>query len=90
MTICVKCQRIYVVKKNAVAFEEGRVVHHLDLETNIDATLEPYKLWMGDLWACPSCGHEVIVGVPQHPLAVHYQPSYSDSVEIFKPILRAV
>lgn len=33
----------------------------------------PYKLWSADVWRCPECGHTVICGFGQGPVAEHYQ-----------------
>jgi hypothetical protein len=42
---------------------------------------KPYKLWSGDLWQCPDCGHELISGVGMGPIAEHYQPEFPGWVE---------
>jgi hypothetical protein len=36
----------------------------------------PYKIWVGDMWKCPSCGHLLISGVGQNPLQEHYQEGF--------------
>jgi hypothetical protein len=41
-----------------------------------DRGWRPYKVWIGDLWKCPSCGHELIVGVGKEPLREHYQEGF--------------
>lgn len=41
---------------------------------------ESYKLWVGDLWQCPGCGAEIIVGVPPNPIREHYQADYQEMV----------
>jgi hypothetical protein len=42
---------------------------------------KPYKLWVGDLWRCPTCHYQTITGVPAHPIAEHYQPGFDELVE---------
>lgn len=32
-----------------------------------------YKLWEADLWKCPECGLEVILGFAQQPFMEHWQ-----------------
>lgn len=79
--ICVPCQRFYRPVKNGYTFIEG-------LPTSNNAppgTLEPenwkpYKLWIGDLWECPTCHHQTISGVPRSPIAEHYQPDFTTKV----------
>jgi hypothetical protein len=36
----------------------------------------PYKLWEADLWDCPGCGAEIVVGFGSKPLAEHYQMAF--------------
>lgn len=40
----------------------------------------PYKLWMSDMWKCPGCGHQILIGVPTKPLAEHFEPDYAEQV----------
>ena len=39
----------------------------------------PYKLWVGDLWKCPECFHEIVVGVAG-PISEHYKPDFKEIV----------
>lgn len=79
--ICVPCRRFYRVQRNGYRFieampKEGRPEPGL-------AEAErwtPYKLWVGDLWRCEGCGHELISGVGAGPIAEHYQPDFSEHV----------
>ena len=34
---------------------------------------KPYQLWDADLWKCPGCGYEIVVGFGADPIAVHYE-----------------
>ncbi len=65
--VCVPCRRTYRPKKNGMAFVEM-------------ANGRQYKLWMGDLWKCPGCGHELISGVGLKPIAEHYQERFAPQV----------
>ena len=82
--VCVPCERFYRPKKNGFAFTEG-----MPKEGNPRAGLaepdrwQPYKLWMGDLWECPDCGHQIISGVGHTPLAEHYEDNFSTRQKSF-------
>lgn len=79
--ICVKCQRFYRPKKNGIAFVEGMPLER-DARPGIedDHLWAPYKLWSGDLWFCPGCGHELISGVGGQ-ISEHYMPDFLQQVE---------
>jgi hypothetical protein len=82
--ICVHCERFMRPKRNGIYFLEGKPWGG-DVEWNQkhgkDATgWTPYKLWAGDLWMCPTCGTQIIVGVPATPIAEHYQPEFAAAV----------
>lgn len=68
--ICAKCQRFYRCKKNGVYFTET-------METEDRGTV-PYKMWSGDLWWCPDCHAEIIVGAGREPVAEHYEPDFAE------------
>ena len=78
--ICVKCQRFYRCKKTGYYFVEGMPKPG---ETRVLPGIqepdrwEPYKLWAGDLWECQGCGHQLVSGTGQSPIAEHYQPQFT-------------
>lgn len=37
-----------------------------------------YKLWVGDLWECRGCGHQLLSGFGQGPISEHYKPDYQE------------
>jgi len=80
--ICVPCRRFYRPKKNGYPFIEG-----MPNGNRVKAGLaepekwKPYKLWNGDLWECPDCHAEIIVGAGRVPVAEHYQPDFNKKVE---------
>ena len=41
----------------------------------------PYKLWQADLWECPDCGHQVILGYGQSHWAEHYEPDFDEQLQ---------
>lgn len=83
--ICVPCERFYRPIKNGSAFVEGMPTGGINAAPGKAQpwTWKPYKLWMGDKWACPDCGAEIIVGVGMNPLSEHYLPGFSDAVKQF-------
>jgi hypothetical protein len=68
MIVCAKCNRAMRPKRSGVSFVEM-------------AGGKPYKLWMGDLWACQTCGVEVLhSSTSQKPIAEHFQPDFADKL----------
>lgn len=37
----------------------------------------PYKIWHADLWECPICGIELILGFGTKPIAHHFDSHYA-------------
>jgi hypothetical protein len=66
--VCLPCLKFYRPKRNGVYIEEGRPVGE---------TWQPYKIWAADLWACPSCGAEMVTGFGRDAIAEHYEPDYA-------------
>lgn len=82
--ICKPCQRFFRPEKNGYYFLEGMPkVDHAAPGTTAPDDWVPYKLWVGDLWCCPGCGAEIIVGVPSNRIAEHYQPDFTERVKRF-------
>ncbi len=67
--ICVKCEREFKPEKNGVI-----VVEMFQRNTKI------YKLWEADLWKCPVCGIEIVVGFAQYPYAEHFSANCEEIV----------
>lgn len=61
---CVPCQTYLRPRKNEIVV----------LET--DDKHKPYKIWLADLWECPDCGHQVILGYGLHHISEHYEPDF--------------
>lgn len=81
--VCVPCQRFYRMKKGGYYFLEGMPKGG---ERAMPGTAEPerwtrYKLWVGDLWGCPDCGAQIVVGVGLAPLGEHYQEDFLKKVD---------
>jgi hypothetical protein len=66
--VCVKCETDMRPKKNGVY-----VLDHAKV-------IGPYKLWSADLWVCPACEAEVVVGFGNSPME-HYQEEFGPLLE---------
>lgn len=75
--VCLSCGRFFKPYKNGVVVEEMMPQGSRD-----NLTWVPYKLWMADLYQCPSCGYEAIGGFSLGgPIIEHYQPNYQQTKE---------
>ena len=61
--VCVRCQVELRPKKNGV----GAIMM---------ASFGPYQLYDADLWACPICGVELLLGFGARPIREHYMPDF--------------
>ncbi len=66
---CVPCSTYLRPRKNGVNV----------LETMEDGKT-PYKIWKADLWECPDCGTQVILGHGAHAIAEHYELDFAESL----------
>lgn len=85
--ICVKCQCFYRPKHNGHYFTEMKPDNNRNglypdeyRGTRHPEVWSPYKLWCGDLWECPDCFHELVVGVCGGPVSEHYKPEFEGMV----------
>lgn len=81
--ICCACRRFYLPEKTGLPFIEG-MPQRPDTPPGLSARENewvPYKLWMGDHWKCPGCGHEIISGVARHPVAEVFHEDFRDRIE---------
>ena len=94
--VCVKCQCFYRPEHNGHFFMEMMPsgIEDPDFD-DMEGTIsrseakrgtkaphlwEPYKVWCGDLWKCPECSHEIVVGVMGGPISEHYMPDFEYEV----------
>jgi hypothetical protein len=83
--ICVKCQRFYRPKTNGIYFIEGMPKGKEAPPGNKYPELwQPYKIWLGDLWECQGCGHELISGVGTNPISERYHEYWEEARETIK------
>ena len=72
--VCPKCSCEYRCKKNEVSVEE------------LGMNGEKFRVRSGDLWACPICHNEVVIGFGR---AVHaYEPVLYGAVLNGKPLVQ--
>ena len=65
--VCVKCNREMSPERNGVGC--------LDI-----ADFGADAVWDSDLWKCPTCGYEILVGFGQKAIAYHHQGEYFNKV----------
>lgn len=83
--ICVPCQRFYRVKQNGFMFIEAMpITTPTKPGTAEPEKWKPYKLWRGDLWECPTCGHQTVSGVAFQPVSEHYLPDFAAEAKASK------
>ena len=58
--ICVKCKIEYKPFKNGVYVAEMFRGNKI------------YKIWHSDIWQCPICKNEIVLGFGQNPIAHHF------------------
>ena len=64
--VCVKCKLEMRPETNGVGL--------LDMFNPPDKPEpQPYQVWDADLWKCPECGCEIVVGFGEGPVARHFE-----------------
>lgn len=83
--VCVPCERFMRPKKIGYYFLEGMPSFGFTERGVGKGAIgwEPYKLWAGDLWYCPTCLTEIIVGTGMNPISEHYMEDFAETVERF-------
>lgn len=81
--ICVPCQRFYRPKTTGFKFIEGMPLDGAKPGKDDDSKWVPYKLWSGDMWECPGCGSQTIVGTGNAAIAVQHEPEFNNLVALF-------
>jgi len=69
--VCVKCQVEMTPEKNGVGL--------LDM-----ASFGPYQLWDADLWKCPACDYEIVVGFGANAIAEHYEENFQTPIDYYQ------
>ena len=83
--ICVPCQRFFQPERNGVNVLEQMPDGNTPKAapgTSEAGRWSPYKLWMGDLWKCPSCATTIVCGVGIKPISEHFQPKFTKELEL--------
>lgn len=75
--VCAKCNVSLRPETNGVAvaemFQDDR---------------EIYKIWDCDLWKCPGCGVEIILGFADRPLTEHFSDNFDAALAYFREKLK--
>lgn len=72
-SVCVKCEVELKPEENGVIVVEM-----------FQQNKEIYRLWEADLWKCPICGVEVVLGFGNQPFRLHFEEDCNALVEKFK------
>lgn len=75
MNICVKCQVEMRPKENGVGAVEM-------------VGADPYRLWDADLWACPACGVQAILGFGRLPVREQFHPDLAARISSYPTVIR--
>lgn len=81
--VCVPCERFMRPKKNGYHFLEGMPVIENHGTGKGAEGWAPYKLWMGDLWECPTCKTQIVSGVARQPISEHYLADFSRQLNLY-------
>ncbi len=80
--VCVKCERFMRPKHNGLAWIEGMPAHEGALVGKPgEGQWRPYKLWLGDLWWCPDCETEIIIGNGHVAVSEHFEDNFCQATE---------
>lgn len=79
--VCIPCHMFYRSEHTGFKFIEGMPDGNNVQPGMAEADRwKPYKLWVGDRWKCPGCGHEIICGFGSGPIDEHYTKTFADNV----------
>jgi len=76
--VCLKCACYFRPHKNGVYYVEMKPKAGRDPARGQREPegWTPYKVWQGDLWQCPECGHLMIHGSGRRPVSQDYLPDF--------------
>ncbi len=64
--VCAKCECELKPKENGIGL--------LDMFNPSDKSgPQPYQLWDADLYKCPKCGYEIVIGFGDLPMVEHWE-----------------
>lgn len=84
--VCVPCRRFYRPARNGTMLLEnvpnGTWTGDGPTPPGPSASQwwKPYKLWQGDLWRCPDCAHEILVGTGFRPIAERHDSFFEETI----------
>ena len=75
--VCVKCECEMRPERNGVG-----VVDYFNPSDKPDP--QPYAVWDADLWKCPKCGIEVMVGFGANAISNHHEEKFQWHIERYQ------
>lgn len=85
---CPKCLCFFKPKKNGFAWIEGMPLDGAQRGLREPENWCPYKLWQSDLWECPDCQAQIIVGHGANPVSEHYKDNFKEQISAFGATLQ--
>ncbi len=86
--VCVACQCFFRPKQNGFGWIEGMPSDGAQRGKREPEKWRPYKLWNSDMWECPDCGVQIIVGHGAGPVSEHYKPDFAEMVASYGATLQ--
>lgn len=84
--VCVRCRKFYRVKRIGVYIEEMAPLGPKD--ENGERGWKPYKILVGDLFECETCGHQLVSGFGRGAVTEHYMKDYQRLKEALQPLFQ--
>ncbi len=79
--VCAICRVEMKPQRNGVVF-----LQKASFSAGGEVTPYPYALFMGDQWACKSCGHSAIIGWGQKAIARRHDKGFEQLVEKYREL----
>jgi hypothetical protein len=73
--VCVRCQMELRCKQNSVGALEM-------------ASFGPAAIYDADLWACPMCGTEMLIGFGAKPISEHFKPDFHRVIDGYSRVVK--
>lgn len=76
--VCLKCKKEMMPERIGVVVEEHRKIQDHVIQGRVHTEWAPYKIWSADILECPTCGHQILAGFPDRPVAHHHEAKYAE------------
>jgi len=81
--VCVKCQCELKPEWNGIG-----VLDYFNPSDSPEP--KPYEIWDADLWKCPKCGYELVVGFGDMAIYHHHDDGFGRALEGYKANARLI